>query len=214
MRIKPLRRIPAVPATQTTGTVPGPRSGEGPRHFRGGRAIQAPNTLPRSRIPRHRSTHNPIHPVVSNEEAVMADTRLQAVATAEHRPGRPSPGIRNTGTADAAPVSRGLHGPSPPGSGPCGMPAPTAIGGQASALAPAHVFAHPSQPSHPVSVRVGSALRSGVPRPRRPSWTGRFRARHARCLGDAWPCVSREIAAALRDRGSMGADRDSSVVAH
>ena len=201
-------------ATEITGAAPGPWPGEGPRHFRGGRAIQAPNALPRSRIPQHRSTYNPIHPVVSNEEAVMADTRLQAVATAEHRPGRPSPGIRNTGTADAAPVSRGLQGPNLRGSGSRGSAAPPVTGAQACAHAQAHVFAHPSQPSHPVSVRVGPALRSGVPRPRRPSQIGLFRARHARCLGDAWPCVPREIAAALRDRGSMGADSDSSVVAN
>lgn len=135
----------------------------------------------------------------------MADTRLQAVATAEHRPGHASPGVWDTRTADAASVPRGLSGP-----GLRGPAASPATGGDT--VGP--FFAHPTQPSHPASVRVGPALRSGIPRPRRPSLTGRFRARHARCLGDVWPCVPREAAAALRDRGSMGADRDSSVVEH
>lgn len=138
----------------------------------------------------------------------MADTRLQAVATAEYRLGRPSPGVRNTAAANAAAGFRGLSGPGLSVPGLCGPAAPPVLG--AIVLS---VFAHPSQPSHPASVRGGQALRSGVPRLRRPVSTGRFRARHARCLGDAWPCVPREIAAALRDRGSMGADRDRPAVA-
>lgn len=137
----------------------------------------------------------------------MADTRLQAVATADHRPGRPSPGVRDTGQATAAPVV-----PSHADAGPV---AASALPVTSPTSCRPHVFAHPSRSTPPASVRVGSASTTGIPRSCRPSRTGIFRRRRFRSPSGARPVASREIVAALRGRGSMGADRDSiDIVPH
>ncbi len=144
----------------------------------------------------------------------MADTRLQAVATAGHRPGRPFPGARRPGPADAVPVAPSVARPGRRAvAAPHAMVMAVFLDGAARAFI--HAFAHPSRPSHPVSVRVDSALSTGLPRSSRPSRIGRSRRRAARRPVDVWSGASRAVAAALRDRGSMGTDRDSiDIVPH
>ncbi len=144
----------------------------------------------------------------------MADTRLQAVAAADHRPGRPSPGARRSGPASAVPVAPSVVRPGRRAVvAPRVMAVSVLLDGAVRAVT--HVFAHPSRPSHPVSVRVDSALITGLPRSCRPSRIGR-RARRPVCRPlDVRPGASWAVAAALRERGSMGTDRDSiDIVPH
>jgi hypothetical protein len=153
--------------------------------------------------PRRRSTYNAIHPVVSNEEAVMADTRLKAVATAE------SPRTLFVGTPGSATVHT-VGGPGGhPGSGVSAATASRA----ARASGFAHfVFAYTSPPQRPTSVRAGTALRPGAPRLRQWPRTGLPRSRHVRTLGALRTDALRVRVAHTPGMVPMGADRDRFIV--
>ena len=139
----------------------------------------------------------------------MADTRLQAVATAEDRTRIASAAVRESVAAFAAAGPAGHSG--------YGVRAAVALlaTGFASAVHcifsdPA--FAHPIPYSRPASVRAGAAARSGVPRQRRPLRTGPSRLGHARELGTSWQTMARETAGGTSGRGLMGTDRGPSAV--
>jgi hypothetical protein len=128
----------------------------------------------------------------------MADTRLQAVATADNRGRTMFAGDRNEETAVAGSVPV-----SPPGA----LAAPPAR----------HVpgipfFVHTFQPLRPTSVRAGLAARQGHPRQGQPSRTGLSRHRFVHALGAPWLNAVREDAAHTLWKVPMGADRDPSSV--
>jgi hypothetical protein len=126
----------------------------------------------------------------------MADTRLQAVATADHGPERLTPGI-----ADLRPPE------------PCRRP--WLFTGSDVLRAPA-VFAHPAQPMPPVSGRGGRAAPTGIPPVCRTPRAGRVRAGVDRAsVRD--PAVrsgrAGRIQAAIPRGDSMGADRERAAFA-
>lgn len=136
----------------------------------------------------------------------MADTRLQAVATADDRRRRVSAGIRESVAALAAagPIghsSSGAHAVAAPYE-------PLAAGRPTQRSA----FAHTFQPQRPTFVRAGTAVRSGHPHGR-PSRTGLLRARRARVLGASRQSVPREGVTHSLWKVAMGPDRDHSAVA-
>lgn len=145
-------------------------------------------------------------PVVSNEEAVMADTRLQAVATADDRWRRASAAIRESVAASAVAGPTGLSG-----SGARAAAVPSDLSGACVPAAPS-VFAHTFQPQRPAFVRAGSAVRSGHPHGR-PSRTGLSCGRRARVLGAPGPIVPQAGVAHSLWKVVMGTDRDLSIVA-
>ena len=123
------------------------------------------------------ASYNSIHPVVSNEEAVMADTRLKAVATAE------SPRTLFAGARESAAAG------CPVGHSGCGVIA-AAAGFMAGSPRRAQrdltdpvsfcpVFAHTFSPSRPSSVRAGTRLCVGLARQRRLLRIGVSCRRHA-----------------------------------
>lgn len=112
--------------------------------------------------PRDGVIHNSIHQSYPNEEAVMADTRLTAVATAEYRPRTVSAGVRDSGTATAATghpmyYRRRVSGRCHASASRCAARCSSAPGH--------HAFAHTFLPPHPISTRVGIAACPGHPRP-------------------------------------------------
>lgn len=140
----------------------------------------------------------------------MADTRLQAVATADDRQRRVSAGIRESVAVFAA---AGPTGHSSAGAPAVAVPSGPFVAGQA----PRHpasrsAFAHTFQPLRPAFVRAGAAVRSGHP--------------HGRPLRAGLPCDRRaHVLGALGQRApqagvthslwkvAMGPDRDLSAVA-
>jgi len=136
----------------------------------------------------------------------MADTRLQAVATADDRQRRASAGIRESVAALAA---AGPTGHSSSGAHAVAVPSEPFVADQ-----PTHgsAFAHTFQPQRPTFVRVGTAVRSGHPHGR-PSRTGLLRGRRARVLGASRQGVSREGVMHSLWKVAMGPDRDHSAVA-
>jgi hypothetical protein len=121
----------------------------------------------------------------------MADTRLQAVATADHGPEHEAPGA-----ADLRPP--GSHRRS------------WMFIGSDAWRAPA-VFAHPAQPMPPVSDRGGRAAPPGIPPVCRTPRAGRVRAGVDRASVRDPAVRSRRagrMQAAIPRGDSMGADRE------
>lgn len=136
----------------------------------------------------------------------MADTRLQAVATADDRRRRASAAIRETVAASAVAGPTGLSG--------SGAHAVAVPSGPFAAREPAasSVFAHTFQPLRPAFVRAGAAARPGHPHGR-PSRTGLPCGRRARVLGAPGPIVPQAGVAYSLRKVLMGTDRDLSIVA-
>jgi hypothetical protein len=128
----------------------------------------------------------------------MADTRLQAVATADIRGRTLFAGDRNeeTAVAGSVPVSSLGAPAAPPAREVPGIP----------------FFVHTFQPLRPTSVRAGIAARQGHPRQGQPSRTGLFRRCPVHALGATWQGALREDAAHTLWKVPMGADRDPSSV--
>lgn len=128
----------------------------------------------------------------------MADTRLQAVATADNRGRTLFASDRNEEPADAGsvPVSSPGAPAAPPALDVPGIP----------------FFVHTFQPLRPTSVRAGFAARQGLPRQGQPSRTGLSRRRLVHALGAPWSSALRGNAAHTLWKVPMGADRDPSSV--
>ncbi len=133
----------------------------------------------------------------------MADTRLKAVATAES-PQTLSVGIAESATADAVGDSQGRTS--------SGIPAVTACCAQRLPGLSHPFFAHTSPPQRPISVRAGTALRSGAPRQRQVLRTGLPRCCPVLALGAPRTDAQRVRVAHAPGMVSMGADRDPSIV--
>ena len=150
--------------------------------------------------------YNAIHPVVSNEEAVMADTRLKAVATAER------PRTLFAGSAESAVAGQPAGHPN------CSAVAAVTVAVASSSgcanrdpidpILPYPVSAHISLLLRPSSVRAGTALCVGVPRRPRLLRTGLSRRRHAQALGALRADALQVRVAYVVEKVSMGADRD------
>lgn len=136
----------------------------------------------------------------------MADTRLQAVATADDRRRRAPAAIREPVAASAVVGPTGLSG--------SGAHAVAVPSGPFAARGPAasSVFAHTFQPLRPASVRAGTAAPSGHPHGR-PSRTGLSCGRRAPVLGAPEPIVPQAGVAHSLWKVAMGPDRDPSIVA-
>ncbi len=128
----------------------------------------------------------------------MADTRLKAVAPADHRRRSVFAGIRESAKANAI----------------CG-PAGYSDADYCAAIVSSSthsVFAHIFAPMRPDSVRAGVGMRTGVPRLRQPSHAGLSRRSHVQALGAPVPAALQGNAAYALCKMSMGADRDPQVV--
>lgn len=136
----------------------------------------------------------------------MADTRLQAVATADDRQRRASAAIREPVAASAVAGPTGLSG-----SGAHAVAVPSE---PFAAREPAvsSIFAHTFQPLRPAFVRAVAAARSGHPHGR-PSRTGLPCGRRAHVLGAPGPIVPQAGVAHSLWKVAMGTDRDLSIVA-
>jgi hypothetical protein len=131
----------------------------------------------------------------------MADTRLKAVAPADHRRRTVFSGVREPATANAVSV--------PVGHSDAGICAGIASSSTHS------VFAHTFPPLRPICVRAGTGMRSGVPRLRQSSRTGLPLRSQAQAFETLGPQKLRSEVAHALWMVSMGADHDSSVlVAH
>ncbi len=136
----------------------------------------------------------------------MADTRLQAVATADDRRRHVSAAIRESVAASAVVGPTGLSGS---GAHAVAVPSePSAAREPAASSA----FAHTFQPLRPAFVRAGVAARSGHPHGR-PSRTGLSCGRRAHVLGALGPIVPQAGVAHSLWKVVMGPDRDPSIVA-
>ena len=148
----------------------------------------------------------------------MADTRLQAVATADDRRRTVSAGIRESVAAFAVADPTG-HSSS--GASAVAVPFQPFAAGQAagpSALVQAFIqaficaFAHTFQPLRPTFVRVATAVRSGHPHGRS-SRAGLPCSRRALVLGALGQSVPQEGVTHFLWKAVMGTDRDLSTVA-
>ncbi len=140
----------------------------------------------------------------------MADTRLQAVATADDRRRTVSAGILESVAAFAV---AGPTGHSSSGVSAVAAPfQPFAAGQAAGPSVLVHTFAHTFQPMRPTFVRVASAVRSGHPHGR-PSRTGLPCGRRAHVLGALGQSVPREGVTHSLWKAVMGPGRDLSTVA-
>lgn len=136
----------------------------------------------------------------------MADTRLQAVATADDRRRRASAGIRESVAAFAVVGPTGHSGSGVPAvAAPSG---PFAEGQSTDRSA----FAHTFQPLRPAFVRAGAAVRFGHPHGR-PSRTGLPCGRRAHVLGALGQSVLQEGVAHSLWKVAVGPDHDLTIAA-
>ncbi len=140
----------------------------------------------------------------------MADTRLQAVATADDRQRRASVGIRESVAAFAVAGPTGHYSAGAPAVTGTSM---SSVAGHAPGYpADRSAFAHTFQSLRPTFVRAGAAARSGHPHGRS-SWTGLPCGRRAHVLGALGQSVLQEGVAHSLWKVAMGPDCDLSAVA-